>query len=76
MIDGVDYEYTGVVRSIDSEAIHQHLQQRNVILISPIGYSPSGEVFNLSAEQVATEVAIALRAEKLILLTEAGLPRS
>ncbi|NOT83579.1 MAG: amino-acid N-acetyltransferase [Methylococcaceae bacterium] len=70
VIDGVDYLHTGVVRGIDSDAIHQQLSQHNVVLISPIGYSPSGEVFNLSAEQVATEVAIALHAEKLILLTE------
>jgi amino-acid N-acetyltransferase len=70
VIDGIDYCHTGEVRRIDSTAIHQQLDQNNVVLISPVGYSPSGEVFNLSAEQVATAVAIALKAEKLILLTE------
>ncbi|MDP3331708.1 MAG: amino-acid N-acetyltransferase [Methylococcaceae bacterium] len=70
VLDGIDYCYTGKVRRIDSQGIHQQLDQNNVVLISPIGYSPSGEVFNLSAEEVATEVAIALQAEKLILLTE------
>jgi amino-acid N-acetyltransferase len=70
VIEGIDYCYTGEVRRIDSAAIHQQLDQDNVVLISPIGYSPSGEIFNLSAEQVATAVAIALKAEKLILLTE------
>ncbi|MEQ1527889.1 MAG: amino-acid N-acetyltransferase [Methylococcales bacterium] len=70
VLDGIDYRYTGKVRRIDSQAIHQQLDQNNVVLISPIGYSPSGEVFNVSAEEVATEVAIALQAEKLILLTE------
>ncbi|MCF7986965.1 MAG: amino-acid N-acetyltransferase [Methylovulum sp.] len=70
VIDGIDYCHTGEVRRIDSVSIHQQLDQDNVVLISPIGYSPSGEVFNLSAEQVATAVAIALKAEKLILLTE------
>jgi amino-acid N-acetyltransferase len=70
VIDGIDYCHTGEVRRIDSIAIHQHLDQNNVVLISPIGYSPSGEIFNLSAEQVATAVSIALKAEKLILLTE------
>jgi amino-acid N-acetyltransferase len=70
VIDGVDYCHTGEVRRIDSAAIHQQLDQNNVVLISPIGYSPSGEVFNLSAEQVATAVSIALKAEKLILMTE------
>jgi amino-acid N-acetyltransferase len=70
VIEGVDYCHTGEVRRIDSGAIHAQLDQNNVVLISPIGYSPSGEVFNLSAEQVATAVAIALKAEKLVLLTE------
>ena len=70
VIEGVDYCHTGEVRRIDSLAIHQQLDQDNIVLISPVGYSPSGEVFNLSAEQVATAVSIALKAEKLILLTE------
>ena len=70
VIDGTDYCYTGVVRRIDYSAIHQQLDQDNVVLISPLGYSPSGEIFNLVAEQVAMEVACALSAEKLVLLTE------
>lgn len=70
VIDGIDFGHTGAVRRIDSQAIHQQLDQNNVVLLSPIGYSPSGEVFNLSSEQLATDVAIALKAEKLILLTE------
>lgn len=68
--DGVDFQYTGKVRRIDNAAIHQQLDLGHVVLISPVGYSPSGELFNLSAEQVATEMAIALQAEKLILMTE------
>lgn len=73
VIDGVDYCHTGEVRRIDSNAIQQQLEQKNVVLVSPIGYSPSGEIFNLSAEQVAMAVAISLKAEKLILLTEQSL---
>lgn len=70
VLDGIDYCYTGKVRRIDAEGIDRQLDQHNVVLISPIGYSPSGEIFNLSAEEVATEVAVALQADKLILLTE------
>ena len=70
VLGGVDYLFTGKVRRIDTTAIHQQLDLGNVVLISPVGYSPSGELFNLSAEQVATEIAIALQAEKLILMTE------
>lgn len=70
ILKGTDFCFTGRVRRIDSTAINAHLQNHNVVLISPIGYSPTGEVFNLSAEEVATDVAIALQADKLILMTE------
>ncbi len=67
---GVDYCQTGNVRNVDADAIKQHLQNNNVVLISPIGYSPSGEIFNLRAEDVATETAIKLGADKLIFVME------
>ena len=70
VINGIDYQHTGQARRIEHTAIQQLLDQDNIVLISPLGYSPSGEIFNLAAEQVATEVAIALQADKLILLTE------
>jgi amino-acid N-acetyltransferase len=70
VIEGVDFYHTGVVRRIDYAGIHQQLDQQNVVLVSPLGYSPSGDIFNLAAEDVATEVAIALQAQKLIFLTE------
>ena len=68
--NGIDYCQTGNVRNVDAEAISQHLKNNNVVLISPIGYSPSGEIFNLRAEDVATETAIALNADKLIFVME------
>ncbi len=73
VLEGVDYGYTGKVRRIDAQGIHQQLQQNNLVLLSPLGYSPSGDIFNLSAVEVATEAAIALQADKLILLTEEAL---
>lgn len=77
VIDGVDFQHTGEVRRIDRTAIDQLLDQGNIVLLSSCGYSPSGEMFNLAAEDVATQAAIALRAEKLILMgEEAGLPTS
>jgi amino-acid N-acetyltransferase len=68
--NGIDYCQTGNVRNVDANAIKQHLKKHNVVLISPIGYSPSGEIFNLRAEDVATEVAIELDADKLIFVME------
>jgi amino-acid N-acetyltransferase len=75
VIDGVDFQHTGEVRRIDREAISQQLDQGNIVLLSSCGYSPSGEMFNLTAEDVATQTAISLAAEKLILMGEdEGLP--
>lgn len=67
--NGVDYCHTGEVRKVDTNAIRSQLELGNITLLSPIGYSPSGEVFNLHAEEVATEAAIALKADKLIMMT-------
>lgn len=67
---GVDYKYTGNVRRIDSEGINMQLDYGSIVLLSPIGYSPTGEVFNLALEDVAAQTAIALKADKLITLTE------
>lgn len=71
VIQGVDLMHTGKVRKINAAAIHSRLEQGEVVLISPLGYSPTGEIFNLTMENVATEVAIALHAEKLIFLLDA-----
>lgn len=66
--DGVDFCHTGEVRRIDCVGIRRALDQNSIVLLSPLGYSPTGEIFNLSAEDLATETAIALQAEKLILM--------
>ncbi|GAA0858783.1 amino-acid N-acetyltransferase [Aliiglaciecola litoralis] len=68
--DGIDYEHTGLVRRIDVTGINGHLQDGSIVLLSPMGYSPTGEVFNLSHEDVATQAAIGLKADKLIIFTE------
>ncbi len=70
VVDGVDYQYTGTVRKIDAEAISRHLDAGDVVLVPHIGYSPTGEVFNLLWEDVAESVASALDAEKLILYVD------
>jgi amino-acid N-acetyltransferase len=67
--NGVDYQYTGTVRRVDASAIQQQLQTCALVLISPIGFSPTGEAFNLSYQDVATQTAIAIKAEKLIVIT-------
>ncbi len=70
VVDGVDMQHTGEVRKIDARAIQGRLEAGEVVLISPLGYSPTGEIFNLTFEEVATETAVALAAHKLIFLVE------
>jgi amino-acid N-acetyltransferase len=71
VVDGVDMQYTGEVRRVDSEAIAQRLEDGDIVLISPIGYSPTGEIFNLTVEEVATQVAVRVAATKLVFLIDA-----
>jgi amino-acid N-acetyltransferase len=70
IIEGVDLIHTGEVRRIDTVAIRARLEQGELALLSPLGYSPTGEIFNLTLENVAAEAAIALKAEKLIFLMD------
>jgi amino-acid N-acetyltransferase len=70
VIDGVDFAHTGEVRKIDIRAINKALDNNAIALLNCLGYSRTGETFNLSVEDVATEAAIALQADKLILFGE------
>jgi amino-acid N-acetyltransferase len=75
VVNGVDFLHTGEVRKIDAEGIRRRLDDHEVVLLSPLGFSPTGDVFNCTLEDVATSTAIALQADKLIFLTEtAGAP--
>ncbi len=69
VLDGVDYQHTGEVRKIASETINTILSTNNLVLIPPLGYSPTGEVFNLNARDLASDIAIKVKADKLIYLT-------
>ena len=70
LIDGVDFIHSGLVRKVDTDGIHRSLDMGALVLISPFGFSPTGEAFNLGMEDVATSVATALQSDKLIFLTE------
>ncbi len=67
VVEGVDYQHTGEVRRIDRQGIERLLDERRIVLLSSLGYSPTGEIFNLACEDVAMSAAIELQAEKLIL---------
>lgn len=71
--DGVDYGYTGLVRKINHSLLKQQLDTHNIVLLSPMGYSPTGEAYNLRYEQVAVAAAKTLKADKLIFLSHQAL---
>jgi amino-acid N-acetyltransferase len=68
VIDGIDFQYTGTVRRIESEAIRRHLDSGDLVLLSPVAFSPTGEIFNVLATEVAARTAVGLSASKIIVL--------
>ncbi|TSE37977.1 Amino-acid acetyltransferase [Tepidimonas fonticaldi] len=70
IVDGIDFQHSGLVRKVDAVGIVRALDMGALVLLSPFGFSPTGEAFNLSMEEVATSVAVALQADKLIFVTE------
>jgi amino-acid N-acetyltransferase len=70
VINGMDLMHTGSVRKVDVAALNDRMEFGEVVLLSPLGYSPTGEVFNVTLEDVATATAIALDADKLMFLMD------
>jgi amino-acid N-acetyltransferase len=70
VLDGVDLHYTGLVRKVDTEGIKAQLGLGNIVLLSCVGVSPTGENFNLNHEDVAEQVAVTIGAEKLVFVTD------
>src|SRR2546421_4068491 len=67
---GTDFQYTGAVRKVDATGIARRLDAGEVVLVPPLGYSPTGEGFNLAWEDVAENVAMSLKADKLLMYTD------
>lgn len=70
VFDGTDYGHTGIVRQVHTNAIRRQIEHGQLVLLSPLGYSLTGELFNVAAEDVAMRTAVALQAEKLIYIDE------
>jgi amino-acid N-acetyltransferase len=70
VLDGVDFQHSGMVRKVDVSGIMRTLDFGAMVLVSPLGFSPTGEAFNLTMEEVATSIAVALQADKLIFVSE------
>jgi amino-acid N-acetyltransferase len=70
IVDGIDFMHSGVVRRVDAATVRRAIDGNAIVLLSPFGFSPTGEAFNLTMEDVATSAAIALQADKLMFVTE------
>lgn len=66
VIEGVDLQHTGKMRRVNTRSLQTALDSGAIALLSPLGYSPTGEVFNLSFSDVAQHVATAIKADKLL----------
>ena len=72
VIDGVDYMYTGFPRRIEVEKIRQVHQANDIVLLTTLGVSPSGEIFNVNSESLAATAAGSLGASKIVYFTVRG----
>lgn len=69
VLDGVDLGYTGSVRRVDVVGLERMLESGCIVLLPPVGYSPTGDAFNVPYEEVASQAASALQADKLMIYT-------
>lgn len=72
VINGVDFEHTGVVRQIQKDRLTSCLDAGNIVVVPTLGYSLTGELFNLSIHDLVSEVSSGIGADKLICLTESN----
>ena len=70
ILEGVDHLFTGQMRNLDGARVQQLLGANNIVLQSPLGFSSSGQAFNLASEELAADISIALEADKLIFFDE------
>jgi len=69
MQGGVDLGYVGEVTSVDTTVIRRLIRDNIIPVIYPLGVGRDHHVYNVNADDVASEIAVALNAEKFVLLT-------
>jgi amino-acid N-acetyltransferase len=74
--EGIDFQQTGVVDKVNVELIERSLEDDFVPILPCIGWSAIGEPYNISSIELATELAVGLKARKLFFLTEGELFKS
>ena len=73
VVAGKDLQYTGQVRNVDVDGMLSALEGGSILLLPPLGYGHTGELFNLHASALAAKVAVAAAADKLVFLSHGGL---
>ncbi len=68
VVDGIDYERTGIVDRIRVESVARSLEQGHIPIFPCVGHNETGDPFNLSSDELAGTVATALNAKKLFIL--------
>jgi len=69
VLDGTDFEYSGILRRVDTDKVHQAHSNSDVVLLTNLGVSPSGEHFNMISESLAADVAGSIQASKIFYFT-------
>jgi acetylglutamate kinase len=65
-----DLGFVGEVTNVDTEQLNWILNRRQVPVITPVGRDMSGQIFNINADMAACQVAAALKARKLVFLSD------
>jgi len=68
----VDFGYVGDIRAVKPELLRTLLEQAYLPIVAPLGIDEQGAIYNVNADTVALELALALRAEALLWLTPSG----
>ena len=69
IIQGVDQQFTGKVERVDTDLLQSLLAQGIIPVVPPLGFDGDGRTYRVNSDGVAVEVALALKAVKLIFIT-------
>jgi amino-acid N-acetyltransferase len=72
IIGGVDQQHTGKVERVDTESLQFLLEKGMVPVLPPLGFDGDGRTYRVNSDGIAVEVALALKAAKILFLCETG----
>ena len=69
-VDGRDIGYVGDIKSVDTKILNDLMEQDFLPIVYPIGMDDNGDAYNINADEAASAIATALKAEKLAYLSD------